>query len=104
MLTIQAIKDLAKKYNLEVSYRHSSVLSSCENPKPISITIWFKEESVEAWETLMSQRSEIPVNIYGSRQVSGSGAIDGRLFPGYMAILDRVNVERQKVGLPIVYG
>lgn len=66
--------------------------------------MWFNGECVDAWVKLMTHLTEVPVSIHGTRQVTGSGATDGRLFPGYAACLKEVNELRAKVGLAPVFG
>lgn len=47
----------------------------------------------------MSDLTEVEVSVYGTRQVTGSGATDGLLKPAYAALLAQVNERRDSVGL-----
>ncbi len=105
MLTLEAIQALAKQHNLQLTAHYPQVSTSgIEPPKPKSLTVWFREECVDAWLALMTQLTEVPVSLYGTRQVTGSGATDGRLYPSYAAHLAQVNQARQTIGLGHVYG
>ena len=100
MWTIDAIRALARDHGLEVTtHWPSSSTTSPEAPKPSSLTLWFKEPAPVAWQALMSEPTEIPVAVYGTRQSTGSGATDGMLHPGYAALLDVVNARRVEAGL-----
>lgn len=102
MLTIQDIETLAAEQGLKL---HASYPAGQEGQgKPKSLTVWFNRECVDAWVKLMTQLTEVPVDIYGTRQVTGSGSTDGRLFPGYEACLKQVNDVRAKIGLGPVFG
>lgn len=43
--------------------------------------------------------TEVPVTIYGTRQVTGNGATDNYLYPAYAALLPQVNIKRAAIGL-----
>ncbi len=90
MLSIQEIELLAGKRGLQMAKRRAD-----------SVTIWFQPTSPdpEAWATLMTDLTEVPVTIYGTRQVTGSGATDNRLFPAYAALIPDVNAKRASIGL-----
>lgn len=89
MLSIQEIEVLADQRGLEMVKRSDSM------------TIWFQptKPDTEAWVTLMTDLTEVPITIYGTQQVSGSGATDNRLFPAYAALLPSVNAKRAEIGL-----
>jgi hypothetical protein len=104
MLTIQDIHELAKRHNIEFRARYDTSANDLTPPKPEYISLWFTEESVDAWRELMTKPTEVPVRLNGTRQVSGNGAIDGRLFDGYKAILGEVNAARAEIGLDRVFA
>lgn len=105
MLTLQAIQALAQQHNLDLTAHYpQSSSSGIEPPKPKSLTVWFREECVDAWLALMTQLTEVPVSLYGTRQTTGSGATDGRLYPAYAAHLPAVNRARETIGLGRVFG
>ena len=105
MLTLDAIQAIAQANDLDVLANYSSTsLRGLQPPKPNALTVWFRHESVDAWVELMTQLTEVPLSIHGTRQCTGSGATDGRLYPGYAARLDEVNAERAKVGLGRVFA
>lgn len=89
MLSIQEIEVLADQRGLQLAKRSGSM------------TIWFQptRPDTEAWVTLMTDLTEVPVTIYGTRQVTGSGATDNSLFPAYAALLPSVNAKRASIGL-----
>lgn len=105
MLTVEAIAQLAQDHNLEfVAHYPQSTAAGLVPPSPTSLSVRFREECVDAWFALMTQLTQVPVRISGTRQVTGSGATDDRLYPGYRARLAEVNQLRATVGLSPVYG
>ncbi len=105
MLTVEDIHKLATENGLDFTAHYAETcVKGVEPPKPSRITVWFRQECVPAWEALMSQLTEVPVALYGTRQVTGSGATDGRLFPGYAQRVKDVNQARKAAGLAPVYG
>jgi hypothetical protein len=104
MLTIQDIHELAKKHNIEFRARYDTSSEDLTPPMPEYISLWFKEECVDAWRELMTKLTEVPVRLNGTRRVTGSGATDGTLFDGYKAILAEVNAARAEIGLDRVFG
>lgn len=105
ILSLHDIEQMALQHGLEVSvYRGEAGVSGGDLPRPKRISVRFKGECVPAWRTLMTHLTEAPVSIYGTRTVTGSGATDDQLLPGYRAILDEVNHARTQIGLDRVYG
>ena len=105
MLTINAIRDLATCHALVVTTHYPALTTrGTELPKASSLTVWFKGKAPAAWETLMSDVTEVPVSLHGTRAVTGSGATDDRLLPAYAALLPGVNERRAAVGLGRVHG
>jgi hypothetical protein len=105
MLSIQAIQQLAKEHSLKLTAHYPQTSTEgIEPPAPRSLTVWFREEAVDAWEPLMTQLTEVPVSIYGTRTVTGSGATDDQLYPAYKARLPHVNATRKLIGLEPVFA
>lgn len=104
MLTIAEIDQLAQKHGLKLNARYPTTAQGVKPPLPTSISIWFQGVCVEAWKTLTTSLTEVPVSIHGTRQVSGSGSIDGRLYPEYEALLGEVNATRATIGLGRILG
>lgn len=104
MLNVEAIYNLANKHGLKFQAHYgNSNCATLEAPKPKSISISFHAECVAAWKALMTELTEVPVSITGTRQVTGSGATDGRLFPCYEAVVNEVNERRAEIGLaPVI--
>lgn len=104
-LTVEAITALCKQHGLQVSMRYPAcTLPPGELPTADTVYVSFSQVNAEAWELLMTSLTDIPVELFGTRQVSGNGAIDGRLYPEYAQRLDAVNEARKTLGLPVVYG
>lgn len=100
VLTVNEILSMASSNGLDVTAQYPKGYVTCgEVPRPVSLTVWFRKESVDVWEKLMSSLAEVPVNILGTRQMTGSGATDDRLYPVYAARLDVVNSVRASIGL-----
>lgn len=99
MLTIEDIKSVVEANGIEVFARYPEIREGFTPPKPIALTLYFREEKPDAWQVLMSDLTEVPVAINGTRISSPSGAIDGSLYPAYAARLSTVNEARAKVGL-----
>lgn len=105
ILSLHEIEQLTQQHGLSVSvYRGEACVSGGSLPAPKRISVRFKDECVPAWRTLMTHLTEVPVSIYGTRTVTGSGATDDQLLPGYRAILDEINRARAQIGLDRVYG
>lgn len=98
MLTLQDLKQLAESHGLEIRARYPAA-DGLTPSQPTSVIVWFEEVCVEAWRTLMTNLTEMPVSIYGTRMSTGSGATDGTLYPAYAAALPDVNVARAAIGL-----
>ena len=100
MLTLTQIQELSDQHALKLSVQYPTFKSgSLTPPKPTRVLVTFEKEAPDAWEAFMTQLTEVPVELFGTRVVSGSGALDGRLMPGYLALLPRVNSERKTMGL-----
>jgi hypothetical protein len=80
---------------------------------PERISLWFppldkqtpgmREALAGRWEALMSNLSEVPVDIHGTRITHPSGNLDGALASEYQARKAVVNAARAQIGLPAVY-
>ncbi|MCC5610973.1 hypothetical protein LC612_30550 [Nostoc sp. CHAB 5834] len=103
MLKIEDIQKIAEDNGIEVLARYPQYCEGFTPPKPISLTLYFREEKVDAWQVLMSDLTEVPVSINGTRISSPSGAIDGSLYPAYASRLSIVNAARATVGLDRAY-
>jgi hypothetical protein len=102
MLTIENIIAIGQAHGLEIRLQYPA--QSCEAgiaPKASEIRVTFPRSDFkpDAWFELVSNTTEIPVNIQGTRQVSGSGSIDGSLYPVYAERLQEANVLRSNCGL-----
>lgn len=104
MLTVAAIEQLALKHGLKLIARYPTIADGVQPPQPTLIIIWFHEVCAEAWKTLTTSLTEVPVSIHGTRQMTGSGSTDGRLFPAYEALLGEVNATRAAIGLGRIFG
>jgi len=102
MLTAEQIIDIAEANNIRATSYWEASSEGHRLPKRREISLWLRDVRPEAWEALMSDLTEVPVSLLGTRIVSGSGSLDGRLFPEYVAALERVNEKRAAVGLPPV--
>lgn len=104
-LSVEAIAALGTHHGLQVSMRYPAcTLPPGELPKADTIFVAFSQVNADVWELLMSSQTDVPVELSGTRQVSGNGAIDGRLFPEYAQRLNAVNKARNALGLSVVYG
>lgn len=102
MLTAEQIIDLAEENGFRATSYWESSSDGHRLPTRKEISLWLRDIRPEAWEILMSNLTEVPVSLMGTRVVSGSGALDGRLFPEYRALLKGVNEKRAAIGLPPV--
>lgn len=104
ILTVKEIQSMASNNGLDVTAQYPKVSVTCDEvPRPVSLTVWFRKESVDVWEKLMSSLTEVPVKIRGTRQMTGSGATDDLLYPAYAARLDVVNSVRASIGLERIF-
>lgn len=104
VLSVNEIKALACSNGLDV--REHFPKGSVENgksPSPVALSVWFREESADVWEKLMSSLTEVPVTVLGTRQVTGSGATDNILYPAYAERLSGVNSIRASIGLEPIF-
>lgn len=101
MLTLGDLQEFAKRHELQLSVRHGR---SSGQDQAVEASIWFTKERPDAWRQLLTTLTEVPITIYGTRQMTGSGATDDRLFPCYAALLDQVNAERRAIGLGRVWA
>ncbi|MNR71857.1 hypothetical protein D3C71_25360 [compost metagenome] len=104
MLTAAEIQTIAQSAGARCTFGWKlpeSYTSDLASPQPVlaGIRVLFERPDPSAWAQLMSAKTEVPVEILGTRRVSGSGAIDGTLEPVYADLLDQVNVKRREVGL-----
>lgn len=99
MLTVDQILDLAEANHIRATCYWEDKSTGHRLPKRTGITLNFTSRLPEVWRTLMSDVSEIPVTIFGTRQSTGSGATDNMLYPEYAALLKEVNAKRAEVGL-----
>ena len=96
MLTIQDVQALPEKYPVEVTTTYPRFMatgSDVQLPRPIYLTIHFKEVVPELWEMLMTESFEYAPAIEGVRQ-----SADNKLFPAYRERLDAVNERRKELG------
>lgn len=98
MLTASDIRNIAEENDLVI---HEYAGIDADGP-PARISIFFDHECPDAWFSLMTNATVVPVRIFGTRIVSGSGAIDGALKDPYAQLLKQVNDARRKIGLDIV--
>ena len=99
MLTIDQIRKLAKQNDIKLTNHWQAITHDDEPAQLQSMSLRFTREAPEAWATLMSNLSEVPCSLTGTRQVTGSGATDGTFFPCYEALLPEVNLKRKEIGL-----
>ena len=106
VLSISEVHDIAQNAGLTFRAQYDRSVIGLKPPAPVQLHVRFNGEAVnvEAWMTLMSSLTEVPVALTGTRQISGSGAIDGTLFPAYREQLDVVNKARNIAGLTPVYN
>ncbi|KWU19090.1 hypothetical protein [Burkholderia cenocepacia] len=98
MLTVANIQELATRHPIQVLE-----IANRNSPKGKTLSVWFKGEDPDVWETLMTNETEVAVRIHGTRTVTGSGATDDQLLPVYAARVVRVNERRAELGLKPVY-
>lgn len=60
--------------------------------------VYLKHSDPEFWEMFHTSPMARDYGMFGSRIISGNGAIDGSLKPEYKEILPRVNAKRALVG------
>ena len=103
MLTVTQVYDMAEENDIRITNVWETPSTTdgrtVPTPKLVEIRLWFKKEHPLTWATLMSNLSEVPVSISGTRQMTGSGATDGTFYPCYAALLPEVNRRRAAVGL-----
>lgn len=104
MLSVDELQEFAKRHDLGMRVRYGVTSARGGQPPAASATIWFKREQPDAWRELMTSLTQIPVTIYGTRQVTGSGSTDNRLYPAYAALLKEVNSAREAIGLERVWS
>jgi hypothetical protein len=64
-------------------------------------SFWLQSDDPDLWEILLTvpvSKLLAPLQVHGSRFISGNGAIDGSLKPCYRERLDKVNEKRLKYG------
>lgn len=102
VLSLEDIRALAQEHGLEIT-AHERPLppgrTRVASKPSVEVVIHFKEENAPAWKAIMSVPTLIPVAVYGTRIVTGSGATDGRLKAAYAEILEEVNTTRARHGL-----
>lgn len=99
MLSVDDIKDLAEKNNMQISFQWDKNHSGPTPPKLEGIRLFFMKKAPEAWAKLLMDLSEVPVSISGTRMSTGSGATDGTFYPEYAQLLPAINVRRAEIGL-----
>lgn len=104
MFTIQDMQKLPEKHPVKVTTFYPAFSTQGSDlPKPNRIVIDFQAEAPDLWEQLMTEEAEVGAHVMGTRQVTGSGSTDGRLFPVYAERLDAVNARREEIGLAPIY-
>lgn len=99
MLTREQIYDLAEKNNLQLLNHWASVSEGRALPELNKITLFFPRTPVpDAWFTLMTELSEVPVEVRGTRPEVHDG-----LAEAYKERLPEVNSRRAEIGLTPVF-
>jgi hypothetical protein len=99
MISIDQVHVIAEANNIRIHNSWEPTTFGRELPKLLSMRLCFTQEAAEAWETLASDRTEVPLVILGTRQTTGSGATDNMLYPAYRELLTSVNLKRAQAGL-----
>lgn len=104
MFTIQDMQKLPEKHSVVVTTHYPAFSTrGSDLPTPNRIVIDFRAEDPDLWEQLMTEHSEVDAHILGTRQVTGSGSTDGRLYPVYEERLAAVNARRKEIGLNLIF-
>lgn len=94
MITVSQVLDLADKHNLPLHSTWEEHTRGREFPKRLSMTLSMHKPLPDVWEFLMSDVSEVPVRIMGSRP-----GMHDTLHPEYVPLLPRINEKRAALNL-----
>lgn len=94
MITVSQVLDLADKHNLPLHSEWERSTNGRDFPKRLQMHLSMFKPMPEVWEFLMSDLSEVPVRIRGSRP-----GIHDTLHPEYVPLLPRINEKRAALNL-----
>ena len=104
MLSIENIFNLAGSHPISVtSHYDACTQTSNAPPKPSRMSVRFHADDPEVWSLRMTELTEVPVSMFGTRKVTGNGATEDLFKPAYSALLGEVNAKRAGLGLATVY-